>query len=151
VRTLAADEPAYDRLEYHDGTVWPHDNSLIAYGLASTGRPDEARLIVRPLLDCASFFEHRLPELFAGDERVPGRPPAVVPTSARPQAWAAGTPVLLLRALLGLEPDPDSRRLRVSEAPLPAWAEGLELLGLHAFGRRWNVRVDGGVAAVEPA
>jgi glycogen debranching enzyme len=151
VRTLAADEPAYNRLEYHDGTVWPHDNSLIAYGLASAGRRDEARLIVRALLDCASFFEHRLPELFAGDERVSGEPPAIVPTSARPQAWAAGTPVLLLRALLGLEPDPKSHRLRVSHATMPPWAEGLELRGVAAFGRRWNVRVEGGVAGVEPA
>ena len=151
VRTLAVDEPAYGRLEYHNGTVWPHDNSLIAYGLASAGRSEEMRAVVRALLDCAQYFEHRLPELFAGDERVAGEPPAIVPTSARPQAWAAGAPVLLLRALLGLEPDPASRALRVSASPMPSWAEGLELAGVHAFGRRWNVRVDGGVAGVEPA
>jgi glycogen debranching enzyme len=151
VRTTATSDFAYCPIGYHRGTVWPHDNSLIAYGLASAGRLDEARLIVRALLDCAAFFEHRLPELFAGDERVPGEPPAIVPTSARPQAWAAGTPVLLLRALLGLEPDPDSRRLCVSEAAMPPWAEGLELTGVAAFGRRWNVRVEGGVARVEPA
>src|SRR5205823_1821897 len=82
----------------------------------------------------------RLPELFAGYERNGEEPPGMVPTSARPQAWAAGTPVLLLRALLGLEPDPAARALRVSSDAMPAWAEGLELAGVRAFGRRWNVQ-----------
>ena len=149
VRTLAADEAAFDPLEYHNGTVWPHDNSLIVYGLARAGRAAEVQRAVRALLDSAPFFDHRLPELFAGFERRQGEPPAVVPTSARPQAWAAGTPVLLLRALLGLEPDPDTRTLRVTDAPQPDWAEGLDLQGVHAFGRRWSVRVEGGSARVD--
>jgi glycogen debranching enzyme len=150
VRTLAGDEAAFDPLEYHNGTVWPHDNSLIAFGLARSGCVEEAQLLMRPLLDCAAFFEHRLPELFAGFERTGDDPPGIVPTSASPQAWAAGTPVLLLRALLGLEPDPAARSLSVSAADMPAWAEGLTLAGVHAFGRRWTVRVEGGAAAVEP-
>jgi glycogen debranching enzyme len=149
VRTLAADEVAFDPLEYHNGTVWPHDNSLIAFGLARSGCVEEAQHLIRPLLDCAPFFEHRLPELFAGFERSGGEPPGIVPTSASPQAWAAGTPVLLLRTLLGLEPDPRARILGVSAAAMPAWAEGLALTGVHAFGRRWTVRVEGGVAGVE--
>jgi glycogen debranching enzyme len=149
VRTLAADEPAFDPLEYHNGTVWPHDNSLIALGLAQAGRRADAERIVRALLDCAPFFEHRLPELFAGGERRGDEPPAVVPTSARPQAWAAGTPLLLLRAQLGLEPDPDSRTLRVTQDTLPAWLEGLVLDGIPAFGQRWRVRVEDRTAVVE--
>jgi glycogen debranching enzyme len=151
VRTLAADEAAFDPLEYHNGTVWPHDNSLIAYGLSRSGRRADAERIARALLDGAPFFDHRLPELFAGYEREGDMPPGVVPTSARPQAWAAATPVLLLRAVLGLEPDPAARELRVTTDALPAWAEGLSLTGVHAFGRRWNVRVDGGSASVTPA
>jgi glycogen debranching enzyme len=151
VRTLAADEPAFDPLEYHNGTVWPHDNSLIAYGLARYGRREEVELVVRALLDCASLFEHRLPELFAGYDRVQGEPPGIVPTSARPQAWAAGAPVLLLRALFGLEPDTGPRVLRAAAGAVPAWAEGLALTGVHAFGRRWNVSLDGRTASVEPA
>jgi glycogen debranching enzyme len=151
VRTLAADEAAFDPLEYHNGTVWPHDNSLIAYGLSRSGRRADAERIARALLDGAPFFDHRLPELFAGYEREGDAPPGVVPTSARPQAWAAATPVLLLRAVLGLEPDPAARELRVTTDALPAWAEGLSLTGVHAFGRRWNVRVDGGSASVTPA
>jgi glycogen debranching enzyme len=151
VRTLAANEAAYDPLEYHNGTIWPHDNSLIAFGLAQAGHRSDAELIVRALLDAAPFFEHRLPELFAGYEREGDEPPGVVPTSARPQAWAAGTPVLLLRALLGLEPDPASGTLRVTTDELPAWTNGLALTGVHAFGRRWNVRVENGAADVTPA
>ncbi|MFL5929407.1 MAG: glycogen debranching N-terminal domain-containing protein [Gaiellaceae bacterium] len=150
VRTLAADETAFDPLEYHNGTVWPHDNSLIAFGLARSGCAQEAHILTRALLDCAPFFDHRLPELFAGFARSGDEPPGIVPTSASPQAWAAGTPVLLLRAVLGLEPDPAARVLAVSAAPMPTWAEGLALEGAHAFGRRWTVRVEGGSASVEP-
>jgi glycogen debranching enzyme len=149
VRTLAADEPAFDPLEYHNGTVWPHDNSLIALGLAQAGRRAEAERVVRALLDCAPFFEYRLPELFAGGERRGDEAPRVVPTSARPQAWAAGTPLLLLRAQLGLEPDPDARTLRVTADELPAWLEGFALDGVRAFGRRWRVRVENRTAVVE--
>jgi len=150
IRTLAADEPAYAPLAYHDGTVWPHDNSLIAYGASRFGRTAEVQRVVRALLDCASYFDYRLPEHFAGFERSGAEPPGAAPSSARPQAWAAGAPVLLVRALLGLEPDPDARALRVTDVPLPAWAEGLALDGVHAFGRRWNVRVERGTARVEP-
>ena len=149
VRTLAADEVAFDPLEYHNGTVWPHDNSLIAFGLARSGCTQQAQLLTRALLDCAPFFDHRLPELFAGFERSGDASPGIVPTSASPQAWAAGTPVLLLRALLGLEPDPAARVLHVSAAAMPAWAEGLVLTGVHAFGRRWTVLVEGGAASVD--
>jgi glycogen debranching enzyme len=151
VRTLAADEPAFAALEYHNGTVWPHDNSLIALGLARAGRLVEAGRIVRALLDCAPFFKYRLPELFAGYERRGLEAPGVVPTSAQPQAWAAGTPLLLLRAQLGLEPDPDARVLRVTADALPAWMDGLVLDGVRAFGRSWRVRAENGSAVAEPA
>ena len=149
VRTLAADEPAFDPLEYHNGTVWPHDNSLIALGLAQAGRRAEAERVVRALLDCAPFFEFRLPEHFAGGERRRDEAPGDVPTSARPQAWAAGTPLLLLRAQLGLEPDPEARVLRVTADTLPAWLEGFTLDRVPAFGRHWRVRVENGTASVE--
>ena len=149
VRTLAADEPAFDPFEYHNGTVWPHDNSLIALGLAQAGRRIEAERVVRALLDCAPYFDYRLPELFGGGERRPDEAPGVVPTSARPQAWAAGTPLLLLRAQLGLEPDPDSRTLRVTADELPAWLEGFMLDRIPAFGRHWRVHVEDHTASVE--
>jgi glycogen debranching enzyme len=150
VRTLASDEGAFDPVEYHNGTIWPHDNSLIALGLAQAGRRAEASQIVRSQLDAAPFFEYRLPEHFAGFERSDPAPPGVVPSSARPQAWAAGTPLLLLRAELGLEPDPDARALRVTDAELPSWLEGMSLEGVPAFGRPWRVRVENGRASVAP-
>jgi glycogen debranching enzyme len=149
VRTLAADEAAFDALEYHNGTVWPHDNSLIALGLARAGRADDARRVVRALLDAAACYDGRLPELFAGYRRSGAEPPVEVPTSARPQAWAAGTPLLLLRALLELEPDVDGRGLRAHARDLPEWSEGLALEGVHAQGRRWCVRVRHGAAVVD--
>jgi glycogen debranching enzyme len=149
VRTLAADEAGFDPLEYHNGTVWPHDNSLIALGLARAGKAAEARQVVRGLLDAAAFYDGRLPELFAGYGRNGNEPPVEIPTSARPQAWAAGTPVLLLRVLLELEPDVDGRSLRAAAHDLPEWAEGLVLDGVHAHGRRWHVRVRDGVAIVD--
>ncbi|HEY2372864.1 MAG TPA: glycogen debranching N-terminal domain-containing protein [Gaiellaceae bacterium] len=149
VRTLAADEAGFDPREYHNGTVWPHDNSLIALGLARAGCADEARRVVRALFDTAAFYDGRLPELFAGYERNGAEPPVEVPTSARPQAWAAGTPVLLLRVLLELEPDIDGRFLRAGACNLPEWAEGLALDGVHAHGRRWRVQVRDGVAVVD--
>ena len=150
VRTLAGDEAAFDPVEYHNGTIWPHDNSLIALGLAQAGRREEASRIVRALLDAAPFFEYRLPEHFAGFDRHDPEPPRDVPSSARPQAWAAGTLLLLLRAELGLEPDLEARVLRVTDAELPDWAEGLTLEGVPAFGRRWRVRVENHTASVEP-
>jgi glycogen debranching enzyme len=150
VRTLAEDEAAFDAVEYHNGTVWPHDNSLIALGLAQAGRRAEASQIVRAHLDAAPFFEYRLPEHFAGFDRNDPEPPSVVPSSTRPQAWAAGAPLLFLRAELGLEPDPDARALRVTDAELPEWTEGLSVEGVPAFGRSWRVRVENGRASVEP-
>jgi len=150
VRTLAADEGAFDAVEYHNGTIWPHDNSLIALGLAQAGKRVEASRIVRSHIDASPFFEYRLPEHFAGFERSDPAAPGVVPSSARPQAWAAGTPLLLLRAELGLEPDVDTRALRVTDAELPDWLEGLTLDGVPAYGRLWRVRVENGRASVEP-
>ena len=104
---------------------------------------------MRALLDAAPFFEYRLPEHFAGFDRHDPEAPGVVPSSARPQAWAAGTPLLLLRAELGLEPDPDARVLRVTDAELPL-ARRPALEGVPAFGRSWRIRVEGGRASVEP-
>ena len=104
---------------------------------------------MRALLDTAAFYDGRLPELFAGYGRSGSEPPVEVPTSARPQAWAAGTPLLLLRALLELEPDVDGRGLRAHARDLPEWSEGLALEGVHAHGRRWRVRIRDGAAVVD--
>jgi glycogen debranching enzyme len=149
VRTLAATEKGYNPLVYHNGTVWPHDNSLAAAGLGRSGHIREAERILRRMIEAAVQFDYRLPEVFAGFTRVAGLPPVVYPTASSPQAWAAGTPVLLLSTLLGLEPDRAARTLTSSVADLPVWAEGLTLTGIHAFGRGWTARVEQGAVTIE--
>jgi len=104
VRTLGEEEAGYNPLGYHVGTVWPHDNSLIVAGLARYGHHEEAATIAAAMLGAAPFFEHRLPEAFAGFPRSMTSVPVAFPTASRPQAWAAGTPLLLLTTLLGLQP-----------------------------------------------
>jgi glycogen debranching enzyme len=104
VRTLATREAGYNPLGYHTGTVWPHDNSLIAAGLARYGHHEAAGTIASAILAAAPYFEHRLPEVFAGFPRPLTSVPVAFPTASRPQAWAAGAPLLLLSTLLGLRP-----------------------------------------------
>src|SRR5215212_3917701 len=125
VRTMSTGDAAYNPLTYHNGTVWPHDTSLGAWGLARSGRTADVATISRTLLEAARFFDWSLPEVFAGFPRAETPFPIAYPTAARPQARAAGTPVLLLRLVLGLEPDPASGELRAAAAA-PEWLEGLE-------------------------
>jgi glycogen debranching enzyme len=129
--------------------VWPHDNSLIAWGLANAGRAPDVQLIVRRTIDAAATFDHRLPEVFAGFSRRRTGVPVEYPTASRPQAWAAATPVLLLRALLGLEPDRCAGVLRAHATELPSWAEGLTLGNVRALGKTWAVHVEDGTAQVQ--
>ncbi|HWH11193.1 MAG TPA: glycogen debranching N-terminal domain-containing protein [Solirubrobacteraceae bacterium] len=104
VRTLAAGEGGYNPLGYHTGTVWPHENSLIAAGLARYGHQSAATRIACAILSAAPHFEHRLPEVFAGYPASLTSVPVAFPTASRPQAWAAGAPLMLLSTLLELEP-----------------------------------------------
>ena len=150
VRTMAVGEGAYNPLVYHDGTVWPHDNSLVAWGLASSGRTGDAALILRAMVEAAAHFDYRLPEVFAGFARSETRFPVEYPTASSPQAWAAATPVLLLQVVLGLWPDRAEHVLRSEARGVPESLDGLSLEGVHAFGRRWAVRVEGGAVGVEP-
>jgi glycogen debranching enzyme len=104
VRTLAAGEGRYNPIGYHVGTVWPFDNSFIAWGLRRYGFKQEAARIAKGILDAAEFFNGRLPEAFGGYEREATKYPVQYPTACSPQAWSTGTPLLLLRTMLGLEP-----------------------------------------------
>ena len=105
VRTLATHEAGYNPLGYHTGTVWPHDNSLIVAGLARYGHHEAANTLAATILAAAPYFEHRLPEVFAGFPAPLTTVPVAFPTASRPQAWAAATPLLLLTTLLDLQPD----------------------------------------------
>jgi len=116
VRTMAVGDGGYNPLGYHTGTVWPHDNSLIALGLARYGFRPEAERISLAMLEAAEYFRHRLPEVFAGYPREVTRFPAEYPTACSPQAWASATPLALVRVLLELVPGAVAQR---AEARLP--------------------------------
>ena len=103
IRTLSADNPAYNPLSYHCGSVWPHDTAIIAAGFARYGDHEGAQVIAEALLSAAEP-NGQLPELFAGFDRVDQPVPVPYASSCSPQAWAAGAPLLLARALLGLTP-----------------------------------------------
>ncbi|MET7751241.1 glycogen debranching N-terminal domain-containing protein [Micromonospora sp. NPDC005367] len=104
VRTLAEGEIRYNPIGYHNGTIWPFDNSFIAWGLRRYGFAEEAAIIASGILDAATYFNGRLPEAFGGYQRDLTKFPVEYPTACSPQAWSTGTPLLLLRTMLGLEP-----------------------------------------------
>ena len=104
VRTLAEGEVRYNPIGYHNGTIWPFDNSFIAWGLRRYGFAEEAATIANGILDAATYFDGRLPEAFGGYPRELTKFPVEYPTACSPQAWSTGTPLLLLRTMLGLEP-----------------------------------------------
>jgi glycogen debranching enzyme len=148
LRTMAADELAYNPISYHNGTVWPHDTALGAWGLLASGYAAQAHLLCRSLLDAAESLDGSLPEVFAGFDRA--STPFVVryPTSSQPQAWAAGAVVLCLQLALGLHPDPATDRLTTCLPHAPSWLGDLSLDGIHARGRRWAVTVENGEIGV---
>jgi glycogen debranching enzyme len=152
VRTMSSGDGGYNPLSYHNGSVWPHDNSLIALGLARYGRWPEAQRIVQRLLEAAGHFSYQLPEVFAGFSRSQTPFPIAYPTAARPQAWAAGAPVLLTQVLLGLQPDHRRQVLETIAPPqVPSWAETLRLSGVRVFDKTWDVRLEEGRVMVEDA
>lgn len=130
IRTLSSDNPAYNPISYQLGSVWPHDNSAIAMGLKQYGYHHEANRIAEGIFAAASYFEAgRMPELFGGIERRSGGFPVPYPNANIPQAWAAGSIFLLIRAMLGLEADAPQRSLMVQPV-LPDWLPDLELSNL---------------------
>jgi glycogen debranching enzyme len=139
IRTLAEGEGRYNPIGYHVGTVWPFDNSFIAWGLRRYGFKAEAARIAAGILDAAEYFNGRLPEAFGGYERSVTTYPVQYPTACSPQAWSTGAPLLLLRTMLGLEPIGDNL---IVDPALPPGVGHLELLNirgrwgrLDAFGR----------------
>jgi glycogen debranching enzyme len=128
VRTIARGQPRYNPMSYHNGSVWPHDNALIAAGLRRYGAVTGTVDVLSALVGAATHFDdRRLPELFCGFARRHDRAPVPYPVACRPQAWAAGSLFLLLEAALGLEIDAAARRLVLREPRLPAWLPWIEL------------------------
>jgi glycogen debranching enzyme len=129
VRTLATSMAAYNPVSYHNGSVWPHDNALIAAGLMRYGFTDHAHRIIRALLDVSALQDGRLPELFSGVDRSELPVPAPYPASCQPQAWAAAAPLLFLRSLLRFDPWMVRRKLWVAPQ-LPSWITRLAVSGI---------------------
>ncbi len=141
IRTLSAGHPSYNPYSYQNGSVWPHDNAIIALGFRRYGFAAEAGRIARDLNEAASHFnQNQVPELYAGLTRTPAGFPVQYVGANVPQAWAAGSVFMTLRAMLGLEPDAPNNRLFVDPV-LPPWLPDLTLMGLrlgqHSFDLRF--------------
>jgi glycogen debranching enzyme len=139
VRTLAEGEGRYNPIGYHVGTIWPFDNSFIAWGLRRYGYKEEAARVAEGILDAATFFNGRLPEAFGGYARTMTQYPVQYPTACSPQAWSTGAPLLLLRTILGLEPTGDHLLVDPAIPESIGWVELLDIPGrwgmMDAFGR----------------
>jgi glycogen debranching enzyme len=122
IRTVAHGEARYNPMSYHDGSIWPHDNALIALGLARYGLKHSVAHVFKALFDAATYMDlRRLPELFCGFRREKGRGPTLYPVACAPQAWASATPFTLLEATLGLEFDAQRGEIRLRNPRLPAF------------------------------
>lgn len=131
VRTLASTEARYNPMSYHNGSVWPHDNAIVAAGLGRYGFREEAARILGGLFDASLFFDlRRLPELFCGFSRRSDEGPTLYPQACIPQAWAAATPLLCLQACLGLEVNGAKSEILFRDPLLPPFLEEIEIRGL---------------------
>lgn len=140
VRTLSTTDKGFNPIGYHLGTVWPHDNSIIAAGLARYGFREEANTLILSLIDAASFSNYRLPEAFSGYNRNIGQFPIPYPTACSPQAWATAAPLLFLRTMLGL----DVRDSHLSLDPdVPPEIGRILITNTNGFGKKWDIEANG--------
>jgi glycogen debranching enzyme len=131
IRTVARGEARYNPMSYHDGSIWPHDNALIALGFARYGLKHSVEHVFKGLFDAASYMDlRRLPELFCGFQREKRRGPTLYPVACAPQAWASATPFTLLEAALGLEFDAQRGEIRLRNPRLPAFLNEVVLRDL---------------------
>ena len=135
VRTVASDAPRYNPMSYHDGSVWPHDNALIALGLGRYGFKRAAAAIFEGMFDATHHMElMRLPELFCGFSRRRGTAPTLYPVACQPQAWASAAPFAFLEACLGLVCDHAKREIRFHNPLLPRFMEEIRIQNLNLDG-----------------
>jgi glycogen debranching enzyme len=131
IRTIANTEVRYNPMSYHNGSIWPHDNALIALGLARYGLNRSVERVFKGLFDAATYMEmRRLPELFCGFQRGRGRGPTLYPVACTPQAWASATPFTLIEASLGLQFDPAANEIRLRNPHLPLFLDHVVLRNL---------------------
>jgi glycogen debranching enzyme len=127
IRTLSSGERRYNPLGYHNGTVWPHDNSIIAMGLKKYGFVNEMSILFTGMYEAVRTFEnYRLPECFGGLPRSTYSIPVKYPVACSPQAWASGTIPFMFTASLGIEPDALNNRLIINKPHLPSWLDDVQ-------------------------
>ncbi|HYN45868.1 MAG TPA: amylo-alpha-1,6-glucosidase [Allosphingosinicella sp.] len=140
IRTIAAGQPRYNPMSYHNGSVWPHDNALIAIGLARYGHQAEVLRIFEGLVEAAVYDEfRRLPELFCGFPRLRKRGPTAYPVACSPQAWAAAAPFALVAAATGLDLDHERGSVRLVNPALPPFLDTLALKDVAVAGSRLDL------------
>ena len=131
IRTVASGEARYNPMSYHNGSVWPHDNALIAAGFARYGRRAETARVFESLFSASTYVDlRRLPELFCGFPRQRSRGPTAYPVACSPQAWAAAAPLYLLQSCLGLSFEAEANRIVFRKPMLPAFLDEITLTGL---------------------
>jgi glycogen debranching enzyme len=139
---VAKGEARYNPMSYHNGSIWPHDNSLIALGMARYGQKNAVETLFGGLFNAGTYMDHRrLPELFCGFPRKRGQGPTLYPVACAPQAWASGTPFTLVEAMLGLEFDPFAGEIRLRNPRLPAFLDEVTLRDLRLSSSSVDLRV----------
>jgi glycogen debranching enzyme len=142
IRTVPRGERRYNPMSYHNGSIWPHDNAMIAAGFARYGIKGAVDRVFEGLFAAAGYLDlRRLPELFCGFQRTRGRGPTLYPVACSPQSWAASTPFALLQAALGLEFDPDRKEILLRNPRLPVFLDRVVLRNLHLAGSSVDLAV----------
>jgi glycogen debranching enzyme len=144
IRTVALGESRYNPMSYHNGSIWPHDNALIALGLSRYGSKQRVAQIFKSLFEAATYMDlRRLPELFCGFKRERRRGPTLYPVACAPQAWASATPFSLIQAALGLEFEPSTMDLRLRNPWLPEFLGTVILRNLRLGASTVDLKVHG--------
>jgi glycogen debranching enzyme len=152
IRTVAQGEARYNPMAYHNGSIWPHDNALIAMGLARYGMNNAAAEVFQTISSAASYMEfYRLPELYCGFRRAPRQAPTLYPVACAPQAWASAAPFALIQATLGLQFDPLAQRITLAGPVLPQFLDMIVLSNVPLGDARadFGVYRDGGSLSLE--
>jgi len=140
IRTMSKQAVAYNPMSYHNGSVWPHDNAIIAAGLKRYNHGRSTLRVATALVDAAMQMEYyRLPELFCGFTRRASSSPVAYPVACSPQAWAAASPFILLQAMLGISARADQGLLTVNKPALPLWLNSVELRNLRVGDSRLSL------------
>jgi glycogen debranching enzyme len=142
IRTVAEGQARYNPMSYHNGSIWPHDNALIATGMARYGHTREALRVFAGMFDASLFFaQHRLPELFCGFPRRGSAGPTLYPVACSPQAWAAAGVHALLQACLGLDVDVTANEISLQSPRLPHFIDWMEINRLEIGGAKVDLRL----------